>query len=89
MNVHVSAGSAKPNAGTRGSSILMGERAGPVRVIRETWGADSGTNVVRREIFYRDEIRLGAFLRRRPARPASPAACCAGCATSPPPTAPS
>ncbi|MGH2805767.1 MAG: Ig-like domain-containing protein, partial [Actinomycetota bacterium] len=46
-----------------GSSILMGELAGPVRVIRETWGADSGTNVVRREIFYRDEIRLGSFLR--------------------------
>jgi Thrombospondin type 3 repeat len=46
-----------------GSSILMGERYGPVRTIRETWGADSGTNVVRREIFYRDEIRFGAFLR--------------------------
>ena len=46
-----------------GSSILMGERSGPVRTIRETWGADSGTNVVRREIFYRDEIRFGAFLR--------------------------
>lgn len=46
-----------------GSSILMGERSGPVRAIRETWGADSGTNVVRREIFYRDEIRFGAFLR--------------------------
>ena len=46
-----------------GSSILMGERSGPVRTIRETWGADSGTNVVRREIFYRDEIRLISFLR--------------------------
>ncbi len=46
-----------------GSSILMGERWGPVRAIRETWGADSGTNVVRREIFYRDEVRFGAFLR--------------------------
>lgn len=46
-----------------GSSILMGELAGPVRVIRETWGADSGTNVVRREIFYRDDIRFGSFLR--------------------------
>jgi hypothetical protein len=46
-----------------GSSILMGERAGPVRVIRETWGADSGTNVVRRETFYRDEIRFRTFLR--------------------------
>ena len=46
-----------------GSSILMGERSGPVRTIRETWGADSGTNVVRREIFYRDEIRFLTFLR--------------------------
>lgn len=46
-----------------GSSILMGERWGPVRVIRETWGADSGTNVVRREVFYRGEIRFGTFLR--------------------------
>ena len=46
-----------------GSSILMGELSGPVRTIRETWGADSGTNVVRREIFYRDEIRFGSFLR--------------------------
>ncbi len=46
-----------------GSSQLMGERVGPVRVIRETWGADSGTNVVRREIFYRDEIRWNMFLR--------------------------
>ena len=46
-----------------GSSILMGELSGPVRTIRETWGADSGTNVVRREIFYRDEIRFLTFLR--------------------------
>ena len=46
-----------------GSSILMGERVGPVRAIRETWGADSGTNVVRREIFYRDEVHQGNFLR--------------------------
>jgi hypothetical protein len=46
-----------------GSTILMGELVGPVRAIRETWGADSGTNVVRREIFYRDEIRFGSFLR--------------------------
>ncbi|MEA2498935.1 MAG: hypothetical protein QOH26_1340, partial [Actinomycetota bacterium] len=43
-----------------GSTILMGELSGPVRTIRETWGADSGTNVVRREIFYRDEIRFGS-----------------------------
>ena len=36
-----------------GSSTLLGEKVGPVRAIRETWGADSGTNVIRRETFYR------------------------------------
>jgi hypothetical protein len=46
-----------------GSSTLLGERVGPVRAIRETWGADSGTNVVRREVFYRDEVRQQSFLR--------------------------
>jgi hypothetical protein len=46
-----------------GSSSLMGERVGPVRAIRETWGADSGTNVVRRETFYRDEVRQKSWLR--------------------------
>jgi len=46
-----------------GSSILLGERVGPVRAIRETWGADSGTNVIRRETFYRDEVTQRTFLR--------------------------
>lgn len=46
-----------------GSSILLGERVGPVRAIRETWGADSGTNVVRRETFYRDEMVQRTWLR--------------------------
>jgi hypothetical protein len=46
-----------------GSSQLMGERVGPVRVIRATWGADSSTNNIRREIFYRDEIRYQDDLR--------------------------
>jgi hypothetical protein len=46
-----------------GSSTLLGERVGPVRAIRETWGADSGTNVVRRETFYRDEVRQRTWLR--------------------------
>lgn len=46
-----------------GSSTLLGERRGPVRAIRETWGADSGTNVIRRETFYRDEIRQKNYLR--------------------------
>ena len=39
-----------------GSSMLMGWRAGPVRVIRATWGADSSTNNIRTEVFYRDEL---------------------------------
>ncbi len=46
-----------------GSSILMGERWGPVRAIRETWGADSSTNNARRELFYRDQILFGDALR--------------------------
>ncbi|HEX9711232.1 MAG TPA: hypothetical protein VGB52_01610 [Actinomycetota bacterium] len=46
-----------------GSSILMGERVGPVRTIRETWGADSSTNNARREIFYRDLFVWGDALR--------------------------
>ncbi|MCA1838765.1 MAG: hypothetical protein LC723_00325 [Actinobacteria bacterium] len=46
-----------------GSSILLGERTGPVRAMRETWGADSATNNIRRETFYRDEIRQQNYLR--------------------------
>ena len=46
-----------------GSSILLGEKTGPVRAIRETWGADSGTNVIRRETFYREEMRQKTWLR--------------------------
>ena len=46
-----------------GSSTLLGEKVGPVRAIRETWGADSGTNVIRRETFYREEMRQKTWLR--------------------------
>lgn len=46
-----------------GSSSLLGERLGPVRSIRETWGADSGTNVIRRETFYRDRMVQKTYLR--------------------------
>ena len=46
-----------------GSITLLGERSGPVRSIRETWGADSGTNVIRRETFYRAEMRQKNWLR--------------------------
>jgi hypothetical protein len=34
-----------------------------VRVIRATWGADSSTNNIRREIFYRDEVKYQDDLR--------------------------
>ena len=46
-----------------GSSTLLGELSGPVRTIRETWGADSGTNVIRRETFYRDDMVMKTWLR--------------------------
>jgi hypothetical protein len=46
-----------------GSSTLLGELSGPVRTVRETWGADSGTNVIRRETFYREEMALKSYLR--------------------------
>src|SRR2546428_5200226 len=46
-----------------GSSVLMGWRAGPVRVIRATWGADSSTNNVRTETFYRNQFKTDDYLR--------------------------
>ncbi|MEX2458830.1 MAG: hypothetical protein WD770_07570, partial [Actinomycetota bacterium] len=46
-----------------GSGITLGELSGPVRTIRETWGADSGTNVIRREVFYRDQVQYQTYLR--------------------------
>jgi hypothetical protein len=46
-----------------GSSTLFGERVGPVRAIRAAFGADSSTNNVKTEIFYRDEIRFADNLR--------------------------
>lgn len=36
------------------NASLLGWRAGPVRAIREVWGADSGTNVTKTETYYRD-----------------------------------
>jgi hypothetical protein len=52
-----------------GSGILMGERSGPVRTVRETWGADSSTNNVRREVFYRETIQFSDALRVHPIPP--------------------
>jgi hypothetical protein len=46
-----------------GSSMLMGFRAGPVRVIRAAWGADSSTNNIRTEIFYRSQMHEQDNLR--------------------------
>jgi hypothetical protein len=46
-----------------GSSILFGERTGAVRAIRAAWGADSSTNNIKTETFYRDEVRFGDALR--------------------------
>ena len=48
------------------NSALLGERTGPVRAIRETWGADSGTNVTKTETFYRDAITYRYRLRVHP-----------------------
>ncbi|MCW2665217.1 MAG: S-layer y protein, partial [Frankiales bacterium] len=36
------------------NAALLGWRSGPVRAIREVWGADSGTNVTKTETYYRD-----------------------------------
>ncbi|MDQ1698448.1 MAG: hypothetical protein QOG34_311, partial [Frankiaceae bacterium] len=46
-----------------GSSILFGERWGPVRAIRAAWGSDSSTNNVKTEVFYPDTISFGDNLR--------------------------
>ena len=51
------------------NSALLGERVGPVRAIREIWGADSGTNVTKTELFYRDAIAYRYRLRVHPIPP--------------------
>ena len=48
------------------NSALLGELEGPVRAIRETWGADSGTNVTKTETFYRDAITYRYRVRVHP-----------------------
>ena len=52
-----------------GNSALLGELEGPVRAIRETWGADSGTNVTKTETFYRDYITYRYRVRVHPIPP--------------------
>ena len=51
------------------NSALLGERMGPVRAIRETWGADSGTNVTKTETFYRDSVNYRYRVRVHPIPP--------------------
>ena len=51
------------------NAALLGERAGPVRAIREVWGADSGTNVTKTETFYRDAITYRYHVRVHPIPP--------------------
>ena len=51
------------------NSALLGERYGPVRAIRETWGADSGTNVTKTETFYAHAITYRYHLRVHPIPP--------------------
>ncbi len=51
------------------NSALLGERYGPVRAIREIWGADSGTNVTKTETFYRNEITYHYHVRVHPIPP--------------------
>ncbi len=51
------------------NSTILGERAGPVRAIREVWGADSGTNVTKTETFYREAITYRYRIRVHPIPP--------------------
>ncbi|MDQ3915451.1 MAG: Ig-like domain-containing protein [Actinomycetota bacterium] len=51
------------------NSALLGELEGPVRAIREVWGADSGTNVTKTETFYRDVISYRYRVRVHPIPP--------------------
>src|SRR6266540_3035606 len=51
------------------NSALLGERAGPVRAIREVWGADSGTNVTTTETLSADAITYRYHLRVHPIPP--------------------
>jgi hypothetical protein len=52
-----------------GSSMTMGVHIGPVRIIRVTWGSDSGTNVTRTDIFYADSIVHEFDMRVHPVPP--------------------
>jgi hypothetical protein len=51
------------------NSALLGWRVGPVRGIREVWGADSGTNVTKTETYYRDADTYAYHVRVHPIPP--------------------
>jgi hypothetical protein len=51
------------------NSALLGWRVGPVRALREVWGADSGTNVTKLETYYRDAIAYRYRVRVHPIPP--------------------
>lgn len=51
------------------NSALLGWRTGPVRAMREVWGADSGTNVTKVETYYRDAIAYRYRVRVHPIPP--------------------
>ena len=51
------------------NGALLGWRAGPVRAIREIWGADSGTNVTKTETYYRDADVYRYHVRVHPIPP--------------------
>jgi predicted acyl esterase len=51
------------------NAALLGERVGPVRAIREVWGADSGTNVTKTETYYRDAYAYRYRVRVHPIPP--------------------
>jgi hypothetical protein len=51
------------------NSALLGWRVGPVRALREVWGADSGTNVTKLETYYRDAIAHRYRVRVHPIPP--------------------
>lgn len=51
------------------NAALLGWRSGPVRTIREVWGADSGTNVTKTEYLYRDAVKYRYRVRVHPIPP--------------------
>ena len=51
------------------NSALLGWKVGPVRALREVWGADSGTNVTKLETYYRDAIAYRYRVRVHPIPP--------------------